>query len=98
MHAVFVLPRFYPCRGGYENSMLAIARCLVSRGHRVSVFTTVADDLESLWAPGFKTFPTEEFEIHGIHVRRFPVCYRRWRRRAIRVAGLMPYWRWKARY
>ena len=57
MHAAFVLPRFYPYRGGYENSMLAIARCLMQRGHRVTVFTTSADDLESLWLPGYKTFP-----------------------------------------
>ena len=98
MHAAFVLPRFYPYRGGYENSMLAIARCLVSRGHRVSVFTTVADDLESLWVPGFKTFPAEEFEIDGVYVRRFPVCYRKWRRRATRIAGLVPNWRWKAQF
>src|SRR5450755_1606126 len=53
LHAVFVLPRFYPYRGGYENSMLAICRCLVDRGHRVSVFTTTTDDLESLWVPGY---------------------------------------------
>ena len=98
MHAVFVLPRFYPYRGGYENSMLAIARCLVRRGHRVTVFTTIADDLESLWLPGYKTFPAEEFVVDGITVRRFPICYNRLRRRATRVAGLLPYWRWKAQY
>jgi len=98
LHAAFVLPRFHPYRGGYENSMLAIGRCLVSRGHRVSVFTTVADDLESLWTQGFKTFQAEEFVIDGVRVRRFTVCYRQWRRRAARVAGLVPNWRWKARF
>lgn len=98
MHAVFVLPRFYPYRGGYENSMLAIARCMVGRGHRVTVFTTVADDLESLWLPGHSVFSAEDFVIDGVSVRRFPVCYRRWRRRATRFAGLLPYWRWKAQY
>ena len=98
MHAVFVLPRFYPYRGGYENSMLAIGRCLVERGHRVTVFTTVADDLESLWVPGHKTFPAEEFVVDGVSVRRFPVCYRRWRRRATRFAGLLPNWRLKSQY
>jgi glycosyltransferase involved in cell wall biosynthesis len=98
VHAVFVLPRFYPYRGGYENSMLAIARCLVGRGHRVTVFTTVANDLESLWVPGHKTFPAEEFVVDGVSVRRFPVCYRRWRRRATRFAGLLPHWRLKSQY
>src|SRR5215471_15874950 len=98
LHAAFVLPRFYPYRGGYENSILSIARCLVSRGHRVSVFTTVADDLESLWVPGFKTFPEERFVIDGVQVCRFTICYRKWRRRATRVLGLMPSWRWKAQF
>ena len=32
---------------------------LVQRGHRVTVFTTVANDLEAFWLPGFKTFPEE---------------------------------------
>lgn len=98
MHAVFVLPRFYPYRGGYENSMLAIARCLVGRGHRATVLTTVADDLESLWVAGHRIFPVEEFGIDGVSVRRFPICYQRWRRRARRLAGLLPYWRLKAQY
>lgn len=98
MHAVFVLPRFYPYRGGYENSMLSIGRCLVGRGHRVTVFTTVADDLESLWVPEYKTFPPDEFVIDGVSVRRFPICYRRWRRRATRFIGLLPSWRLKAQY
>ena len=98
MHAVFVIPRFYPYRGGYENSMLAIGRCLVGRGHRVTVFTTVADDLESFWVPEHKTFPLGEFVIDGVSVRRFPICYRRWRRRATRFIGLLPKWRLKAQY
>jgi glycosyltransferase involved in cell wall biosynthesis len=98
VHAVFVLPRFYPYRGGYENSMLAIARCLVGRGHRVTVFTTIADDLESLWLPGYKTFPAEDFVVDGVSVRRFPIGYNRIRRRATRFAGLLPNWRWKAQF
>jgi glycosyltransferase involved in cell wall biosynthesis len=98
MHAVFVVPRFHPYRGGYENSMLSIARCLVERGHRVTVFATTAQDLESLWVPGFKTFPEGESTIDGVTLRRFPVSYDRWARRASRFLGLLPYWRWKAQF
>lgn len=98
VHAVFLLPRFYPYRGGYENSMLAIAKCLVNRGHRVTVLTTTADDLESLWVPGYKTFPAEGLVIDGVSVRRFPVCYNKVRRRATRFIGLLPNWRWKSQY
>jgi hypothetical protein len=78
--------------------MLSIARCLVSRAHRVTVFTTIADDLESLWLPGFKTFPAEEFVIGGVNFRRFPICYNRLRRRATCFAGMLPNWRWKAQF
>ncbi len=98
MHAAFVLPRSFPYRGGYENSLLALAKYLVAHGHRATVFTTVADDLESFWLPGFKTFPQEQITADGVIIRRFPICYNKLRRRATRVLGLAPYWRWKAQY
>ena len=98
MHVIFVLPRFFPHRGGYENSLLTLSKHLVGRGHRVTVFTTVADDLEAFWLPGFKMFPEEEAWVDGVTVRRFPICYNVWRRRATRMLGMVPYWRWKAQY
>ena len=98
MHVAFVLPRSFPYRGGYENSLLALAKYLVSHGHRVTIFTTVADDLEAFWLPGFKTFPEEQITSDGVTIRRFPICYNTLRRRATRVLGLAPYWRWKAQY
>jgi len=98
MHVAFVLPRFFPYRGGYENSLLSLSKYLVTRGHRVTVFTTVADDLEAFWLPGFKTFPEEQVSVEGVVVRRFPICYHTLRRRATRLLGLAPYWRWKTQY
>jgi glycosyltransferase involved in cell wall biosynthesis len=98
MHVAFVLPRFFPYRGGYENSLLALSKYLAQRGHRVTVFTTVASDLEAFWLPGFKIFPEGEISLDGVVVRRFPICYNVSRRRATRLLGLVPYWRWKAQY
>ena len=98
MHVAFVLPRSFPYRGGYENSLLALAQHLVARGHRATIFTTVADDLEAFWLPGFKTFPEEQIASDGVTIRRFPICYDAIRRRATRLLGLAPYWRWKAQY
>jgi glycosyltransferase involved in cell wall biosynthesis len=98
MHVAFVVPRFFPYRGGYENSLLLLARYLTAHRHRVTVFTTVADDLESFWLPGFKTFREGQTSVDGIVVRRFPVCYNKLHRRATRLLGLAPYWRWKAQY
>lgn len=98
MHVVFVLPRFFPYRGGYENSLFALAKYLVTQGHRATVFTTVADDLESFWLPGFKTFHEESMVVEGVAIQRFPIDYSKVRRRATRLLGLVPYWRWKARH
>ena len=98
MHVALVLPRFFPYRGGYENSLLALAKYLVAHNHRVTVFTTIADDLESFWLPSFKTFPEEQISVDGVVVRRFPIHYNALRRRATRLLGLAPYWRWKAQY
>ncbi len=98
MHVALVRPRFFPYRGGYENSLLAFAKYLMAHDHRVTVFTTVADDLESFWLPGFKTFPEEQISVDGVAVRRFPIDYNALRRRATRLLGLAPYWRWKAQY
>ena len=98
MHAVFVLPRFFPYRGGYENTILSFARSLVRGGHQATVFTTTANDLESLWVPGYRTFPAGEIAVDGIAIHRLPICYNALRRRATRVLGLVPYWRWKAQF
>jgi len=98
MHVAFVLPRFFPYRGGYENSLLALAKYLTGRGHQVTVFTTVADDLESFWLPERKTFPEGQVLVDGVTVRRFPISHNVMLRRASRVAGMLPNWRWKAQF
>lgn len=98
MHVAFVLPRSFPYRGGYENSLLALAQHLVAHDHRATILTTVADDLEAFWLPGFKTFPQEQLLVEGVVIRRFPICYNALRRRVTRLLGLAPYWRWKAQY
>ena len=98
MHIVFVIPRFYPYRGGYENSILSLAKYLVQHGHRATVFTTTANDLEAFWLPGFKTFPHEQLSVDGVTVRRFAIDYNATVRRATRLLGLTPYWRWKAQH
>ncbi len=98
MHVVFVLPRFFPYRGGYENSLLSLAKYMVAHGHRVTVYTTTANDLEAFWLPEFRRFPEGQIEVDGVIIRRFPIDYNKLRRRASRLLGAFPYWRWKAQY
>lgn len=98
MHVAFILPRFYPYKGGYENHILSIAKHLVAAGNAVSVFTTTALDLEAFWLDGFRTLPPGRDKYDGIEISRFPISYRRWRRRAGRLLSFIPDWRLKAMF
>ncbi len=98
MHAVFVLPRFHPYPGGYENYTLWLARRLRAAGDSVTVLTTTAYDLESFWLPGLRTLPAGSEDLEGINITRLPISYARWARRAGRILGLVPYWRWQAQF
>src|SRR5215469_16434625 len=98
MRIAFVVPRFYPYRGGYENSILWLARGLVKKGHRVTVFTTTAYDLEAFWLPEFRTLAAGTENVEGIAVHRFPISYQKWIRRSLRTLSFLPNWRIKARF
>jgi glycosyltransferase involved in cell wall biosynthesis len=50
MNALHVIPRYYPFVGGSELYFQEISKRLVRDGHRVTVYTTDARDLEHLWA------------------------------------------------
>jgi glycosyltransferase involved in cell wall biosynthesis len=98
MHAVFVLPRFYPYPGGYENHVRWVAQRLRQCGHSATVLTTTAYELESFWLPGFRSLSPGRELVQGIEVIRLPISYQRWSRRAGRLLGLAPYWPWQAQF
>ena len=91
MRILFLTPRFYPCPGGYETYVYHLAETFTRGGHQVSVFTTDALDLEYFWVKGPRSFGAGR-ELHaGIEVCRFPICHRRWLRRAGRLLSLLPW-------
>lgn len=96
--AVFVSPRFHPCCGGYENYVAALARSVKATGAQVSVFTTNAVDLEAFWLGNRRVLPPGPDSAEGLHIERFPICYRKWRRRAGRLLSLLPSWKLRAQY
>ncbi len=87
MCIVFVVPRFYPYPGGYENYVLALVRSLKSSGHAITVVTTTAFDLDYFWNDGPRSLPAGHQPHDGIEIYRFPICHRRWLRRAGPSAG-----------
>jgi glycosyltransferase involved in cell wall biosynthesis len=98
MRAVFIVPRFHPCPGGYENYVLWLTRYLRDRGDSVVVLTTTACDLESFWLRDCRSFSPGTENLEGIEVIRLPISYARWSRRAGRLLGLLPDWMLRAQF
>lgn len=73
MHFLHVIQRFYPFTGGSEAYFQALSEQFVRDGHRVTVLTTNAWDLEHFWAAGRKTITEPESIHNGVHILRFPV-------------------------
>ncbi len=66
--------RYWPALGGAELFVKTIAEHNLNQGHEVEVWTTDADDPDSLWDSGRKKFEIQENEIvDGMRVRRFKV-------------------------
>jgi glycosyltransferase involved in cell wall biosynthesis len=73
MHILHVIQRYWPYVGGSELQLQEFSERLVRDGHRVTVFTTDAWDLEHFWACGKKRIAATEDEHNGVLIRRFPV-------------------------
>jgi glycosyltransferase involved in cell wall biosynthesis len=98
MRAVFIVPRFHPSPGGYENYVLWLTRYLRDRGDSVVVITTTASDLESFWLRDCLSFSPGTENLEGIEIIRLPISYARWPRRAGRLLGFFPDWRLRAQF
>ena len=73
MHVLHVIQRYYPFVGGSEQYFGEIGEQLVREGHRVTVLTTDAWDLDHFWQAGRRSIPEWESTVNGVRVLRFPV-------------------------
>ncbi|MBX7103700.1 MAG: glycosyltransferase family 4 protein [Gemmataceae bacterium] len=96
MRLAHFIQRYPPALGGSEAYFHRLGRHLVARGHDVTVFTAVADDLAAFWSPGAKCLPVGEEVIEGIAVRRFPIWRMRGRRWILKPLSLVPLRAWQA--
>jgi len=73
MHIVHVVQLYHPVASGSVRYFVEISKRLVADGHRVTVLTTTAHDLESLWQANKRTFEPGYESHEGCDVYRFPV-------------------------
>jgi glycogen(starch) synthase len=84
MKVLQVVHAYPPSKGGSQFLAQQVAQHLANRyGDEVTVFTTVADDLNYFWRGG-DAFPPGMEQQNGVTVHRLPVLYQgRWLRRAM---------------
>ena len=87
--------RYPPALGGSEAYFARLSRHLVERGHRVSVFTTTALDLEAFRGLG-RVLPPGITTADGVEVRRFPLLRLPAQRWLLAAASRLPVRRWQA--
>jgi glycosyltransferase involved in cell wall biosynthesis len=85
--------RYRPALGGSEAYFARLSRHLAWRGHRVTVFTTTALDLEAFRGPGRVLQPGIRVE-DGVEVRRFPLLRLPAQRWLLKLASLFPVRGW----
>jgi glycosyltransferase involved in cell wall biosynthesis len=72
MHVLHVVQLYHPVASGSVRYFVEIGARLVREGHRVTVLTTDAYDLEHFWASGKRRIDVPE-EVHeGVQIVRLP--------------------------
>jgi glycosyltransferase involved in cell wall biosynthesis len=97
MHVAQFVHRYPPALGGAEAWAERLSRYLVSKGDRVTVWTTTALDLPAFTRRGYRELPPGECEQDGVTVQRFAPSFR-WpgRRVLMKTASLVPVRPWQA--
>lgn len=74
MHVVHVTHRVWPAVGGSERYVLEVARRQAADGHRVTIVTTDALDLDALWdRRGIRVASDAPAELDGVRIVRLPL-------------------------
>lgn len=73
MHIVHVVQLYYPVASGSVRYFGEISKRLAAQGHRVTVLTTTAHDLEALWQADKRMLPAGVSMIDDCTVWRFDI-------------------------
>jgi len=73
VHALHVVQGYFPWIGGSQRFFQEVSERLAAEGHRVTVLTTEAGELEHFWMPRRRTLGPAQETLNGVQVHRFPV-------------------------
>ena len=95
MRLAHFIQRYPPALGGSEAYFARLSRYCAAHGDDVTVFTSDADALESLWSPSASRLPPGRDEIDGVTIRRYPLWRMRGRRWLLKPLSLLPHRLWQ---
>jgi glycosyltransferase involved in cell wall biosynthesis len=91
MNILHVVHGYFPALGGSERLMQRVSENLVARyGDRVTVYTANGYNAQAFVDPSQSLLPPGEFDLNGVHVRRFAVF-----NRLGRILAYLQYWAYK---
>lgn len=96
MHIAHFIQRYPPALGGSEAYFHRLGRFLTTLGHRVTVWSTVANDLSAFWSPAASCLPPGSSILDGVEVRRYPLWRMRGRRWLLKPLSMIPLRAWQA--
>jgi len=73
MHILHVVQLYYPVASGAGRYFAEVGERLAAEGHRVTVLSTDAYDLEYFWNPARQRVETPEETHNGVRIIRLPV-------------------------
>ena len=102
MHALFLIHRYPPARGGSERFVQEMARRLVAEGHRATVYTSDLLDVAGFWRRGAARLPARAVgqvsnlsnifeQDQGVRVHRFRARVLPLHGAISRALGLIPW-------
>jgi glycosyltransferase involved in cell wall biosynthesis len=73
MHFVHVVQMYHPVTSGSVKFFVELGQQLVRGGHRVTILTTTAAELEAFWLPSKNEYPAVTETHLGTTIIRFPI-------------------------
>jgi glycosyltransferase involved in cell wall biosynthesis len=73
MHFVHVVQMYHPVTSGSVKFFVELGQRLVHSGHRVTILTTTAAELEAFWLSAKNEYPAGTEEHLGTTIIRFPI-------------------------
>jgi glycosyltransferase involved in cell wall biosynthesis len=95
MRVAHFVQRYPPALGGSEAYFARLSRFLAAAADDVSVFTTIAVDLEGMWTTRGRCLRPGVAVEDGVEVRRYDLCRFAGMNRVLRALHLVPHRFWQ---